>query len=73
MNKMVNSLKENNTLRELMLTTCSDQLRQQLKSVEKLINSTRKEGMLLKIRFATIVGVGTNICGAVMYPCPKPK
>ena len=73
MNRMVNSLKENNTLRELMLTTCSDQLRQQLKSVEKLINSTRKEGMFLKIRFATIVVVDTNIRGAVMYPCPKPK
>ena len=49
MNQIVNSLKENSTLRELMFATCSDQLRQQLKSMEKLINNTRKEGMLLKI------------------------
>ena len=69
--QIVNSLQENDTLKEIMFDTCSEQLKHQLKSVERLINSKRNNEILIKIRFATIISNGPNPCAAKLYESGK--
>ena len=74
MSQIVNSLQENGTLKEIMFDTCSEQLKQQLKSTERLINNNRKKETSIKIRFATLYFNDYNPgrpCTAKMYPTIK--